>query len=124
MKLPAYREGPLAYEDGIDHSQLAWTIRDWRDGLCPFGRLDEGKEVPAKIVAAHARKTEAIIHETSSLAHEKPKLIAVAEYAERVAKIEAAKAAIAKAAKLYHEAGLRYREWYDDAINQPHWQDD
>lgn len=115
MKLPAYGEEPFGYEDGI--SDLAWTIRDWRDGLCPFGRLDEGEDVPAKTVATYARKVADSIHETSRFAGEKPKLVAVAEYADRVAKLEAAKRAIAKAAKLYKDAGLRYRDWYEDAIN-------
>lgn len=113
MKLPEYGKEPFGYEDGI--SDLAWTIRDWRDGLCPFGRLDEGEDVSAKIVAAYARKVADSLHETSRFTAEKPKLIAVAEYADRVAKLEAAKRAIAKAARLYKEAGLRYRDWYDDA---------
>ena len=117
MKLPDRYQGPLGYEEGIDFLELAWTIRDWRDGKDAFGRLDDGEDVPATKVAVCARNAAGQIVEGSRFFAEKAKLIAVAEYAERVAKHEAAFAAIAKAKKLAIAAGMRYRDFYDAATN-------
>lgn len=102
MKIPKRYEGPLGHSDsGVDHYALERTIFDWRDGgKCVFTALALGKDVPAKRVAAYARATADSVHETSRLAHEKPKLVAVAEYADKLAKFEEITAAFVKAAKL------------------------
>lgn len=115
MKLPARYEGPLGHSDsGVDFLELSWTIADWRDGQCPFGKLCDGKDVPAKTVAAYARKVADMIHETSRYVAEKMKIQAVAEYADRLVKYEAADKAILNAAKACVAAGIRYRDYYED----------
>ncbi len=69
-----------------------------------------------KKVAAHARAVAGIIHDTSRFVDQRPDLIAVAEYADKLAIIEAADKAMIDAAKGYIKAGLRYRDFYEEIL--------
>lgn len=116
MKLPSRYEGPLGYESDIDYFAMELTISDWRGGrdpgkpLCIFNRLVNGDDVPADKVAKHARAVAETIHETSRFIAEKPKLLAVAEYAERVAPHEKFAKRVAALGALGFASGMRYSD--------------
>ncbi len=115
MLMPRYYEKESL--DGFDldyFHQMEDAIIGWRDGLCPFGRLDEGRSVPATVVAAYAREVAALIGDESRMIAERPKILKVAEYADRMADVEKAKRAIRKAAQLAAKTGARYRDALED----------
>lgn len=116
MKMPARYEGPLGYESDIDYFEMGLTISDWRGGrdpgkpLCLFNRLANGDDIPAEKVAKHARAVAETIHETSRFIAEKSKLLAVAEYADRLALHEKFAKQIKTLAALGFATGMRYSD--------------
>ena len=120
MKMIEYSDAQKGYENRPsvkDLMAMRMCIFDWRDGDCPFGRLDSGGEVPAKTVAKYARKIYASIEPGGLFEGKKPGLLLVAEYADKVALREAALNALVKAAKAYHIAGIRYNDFYHDCVH-------
>lgn len=119
MKMIEYNDDQAGYGKGprLLVRAMRETIWDWRNGSCPFGRLDDGEDVPAGVVERYARKLHDSIGEDSLFLKKRPALKMVADYAEKVKLCEQARAALKKAAAAYFKAGIPYSYFYHEAVS-------
>lgn len=110
MKMPNFWDHEIDGFEREDFHDMEDAIIGWRDGLCPFGKLAYDQDVPAKKVAAYAQSVADMLVPESPLIGEKPKLLKVAQYATRLAEVEAAKLAIRRAAKAAKASGFDIRD--------------
>lgn len=110
MKMPNYWDREIEGFEREDFNDMEDVIIGWRDGLCPFGKLADDQDVPAKKVAVYAQSVADMLVPESRLISEKPKLLKVVDYASRLAAVETAKIAIRRAAKVAKESGFDVRD--------------